>query len=174
MLTSRAATRSSSLVQTSAKCLSSSQQHGYATAHAISNPTLAGIEKRWETMPPEEQANLWMALRDRMKNDWHELTLQERKAAYWIAFGPHGPRKLPEPGENMKVFGWTAVGVGVSFVVFFIIRSFAGPPPSTMTKEWQEATNEYLKEQKAEPISGISSEGYSGKGHVQSKPAKPE
>ena len=48
--------------------------------HAISNPTLSQIEKRWEGMPPQEQADLWMALRDRMKNDWHELTLQERKA----------------------------------------------------------------------------------------------
>lgn len=49
-------------------------------AHAISNPTLADIEKRWEGMPPQEQADLWMALRDRMKTDWHELTLQEKKA----------------------------------------------------------------------------------------------
>lgn len=56
------------------------QQTRSATQHAISNPTLAGIEKRWEGMPPQEQADLWMALRDRMKNDWHELTLQERKA----------------------------------------------------------------------------------------------
>lgn len=31
-------------------------------------------------MPPQEQAELWMALRDRMKTDWHELTLQEKKA----------------------------------------------------------------------------------------------
>ncbi len=49
-------------------------------AHAISNPTLANIEKRWEAMPPQEQADLWMALRDRMKGDWNELTLQEKKA----------------------------------------------------------------------------------------------
>ena len=49
-------------------------------AHAISNPTLAGIEKRWEAMPPQEQAELWMQLRDRMKVDWHEMTLQEKKA----------------------------------------------------------------------------------------------
>jgi cytochrome c oxidase subunit 4 len=49
-------------------------------AHAISNPTLANIEKRWEAMPPQEQAELWMALRDRMKVDWNELTLQEKKA----------------------------------------------------------------------------------------------
>ena len=56
------------------------QQTRSAADHAISNPTLAQIEKRWEGMPPQEQADLWMALRDRMKNDWHELTLQERKA----------------------------------------------------------------------------------------------
>jgi hypothetical protein len=71
-----------------------------------------------------------------------------------------------------------------------------------MTKEWQEATNEYLKvsrsciiphhfstmflasrltcptnilsfqSEKSNPMYGISSEGYSGVGHVQSKSAK--
>lgn len=56
------------------------QQTRLASAHAISNPTLANIEKRWEQMPPQEQAQLWMDLRDRMKTDWHELTLSERKA----------------------------------------------------------------------------------------------
>lgn len=49
-------------------------------AHAISNPTLSNIETRWESMPPQEQADLWMALRDRMKGNWHELTLAEKKA----------------------------------------------------------------------------------------------
>lgn len=29
--------------------------------------------------------------------------------------------------------------------MFLFIHSFAKPPPRTMTKEWQEATNEYLK-----------------------------
>ena len=48
--------------------------------HAISNPTLANIEQRWESMPPQEQADLWMALRDRMKKDWNEMTMQEKKA----------------------------------------------------------------------------------------------
>jgi hypothetical protein len=31
-------------------------------------------------MPPQEQAELWMALRDRMTVDWKELTTQEKKA----------------------------------------------------------------------------------------------
>lgn len=48
--------------------------------HAIANPLLAGIEKRWEAMPAQEQAELWMKLRDRMKNSWHDMTMQEKKA----------------------------------------------------------------------------------------------
>jgi cytochrome c oxidase subunit 4 len=62
------------------------QQTRAASAHAISNPTLAGIEKRWEVMAPQEQAELWMALRDRMKVDWHELTLQEKKAGIYAHY----------------------------------------------------------------------------------------
>lgn len=48
--------------------------------HAISNPELANIEKRWEQMEPQEQAELWMKLRDRMKTNWHDLTWMEKKA----------------------------------------------------------------------------------------------
>ena len=70
----------------------------------------------------------------------------------------------------------------------------AAPPPKTLTKEWQEASNERAKELNLNPITGmystnynilcrlisymrlfsflflgISSEGYSGKGFVQAK-----
>ncbi|KAI1495849.1 cytochrome c oxidase subunit IV [Biscogniauxia marginata] len=141
-----------------------------ASTHAISNPTLANIEKRWEGMPSTEQAELWMALRDRMKENWAELTLPEKKAAYWIAFGPHGPRAQAPADEGRKVALYTAIGILTSFVIFASIRAFGGQPPSTMNKEWQEASNEYLKNQRADPLTGISSEGYSGKGQVQSPP----
>lgn len=40
---------------------------------------------------------------------------------------------------------YTAIGVGISAALFYGIHAFARPPPRTMTKEWQEATNEYLK-----------------------------
>ena len=65
--------------------------------------------------------------------------------AWWIAFGPHGPRALTPPGEWRSVFFLTFVGLGVSAVIFYAIQLLARPPPKTMTKEWQEATNEYLK-----------------------------
>ncbi|KAL9639477.1 MAG: hypothetical protein Q9204_001076 [Flavoplaca sp. TL-2023a] len=147
-------------------------QRRYAGIHAISNPTLAGIEKRWEGMPPQQQADLWMALRDRMKVNWHEMTLQEKKAAYWIAFGPHGPRSLPPPGEGKKIFWYTMLGVGVSGVIFLLIRTQSRPPPKTMTAQYQAMTNDYLKAQRTEAITGVSSQGYKGKGMIQSKPRK--
>ncbi len=65
-------------------------------AHAISNPTLANIEKRWEGMPPQEQADLWMALRDRMKVNWAELTLQEKKAGAFLSLSPLPPLQKPQ------------------------------------------------------------------------------
>ncbi|KAG9882936.1 hypothetical protein KCU94_g19040, partial [Aureobasidium melanogenum] len=139
-------------------------------AHAISNPTLANIEKRWEAMPPQEQADLWMALRDRMKVDWTEMTLQEKKAAYWIAFGPHGPRAQTPPGEGKQVFWYTMGGLAVTAVIFFGIRAGARGTPHTMNKEYQEASDAYLKENNVEPITGISAEDYKGGFMVQSPP----
>jgi len=112
-----------------------------------------------------------MALRDRMKVDWHELTPQEKKAAYWIAFGPHGPRAEAPPGEGAYIVKITLYCVGISGLLFWLTRHFANPPPKTMSKEWQEASNEYLKEQNVEPITGLSSAGYKGPGMVQSKPS---
>ncbi|KAL8939071.1 MAG: hypothetical protein Q9211_002910 [Gyalolechia sp. 1 TL-2023] len=155
-------------------CLVQGRQHQrrYAGIHAISNPTLAGIEKRWEGMPPQEQADLWMALRDRMKTDWHEMTLQEKKAAYWIAFGPWGPRAVPPPGEGRIIFGQVLLAVAIATVIFAIERQFARAPPKTMSAQYQAMTNEYLKRQNTEPITGVSSEGYTGKGMIQSKPTK--
>lgn len=122
-------------------------------------------------MPPPEQAELWVELRERMKVDWHELTLQEKKAAYWISFGPHGPRAGSPPGETRQVITIVVAALAASTVIFFGVHSLSRPPPRTMTKEWQEATNEYLKKERINPIYGESSEGYTGKGAVQSAPA---
>lgn len=68
-----------------------------ASSHAISNPTLANIEKRWEGMPLQEQAELWMALRDRMKENWQDLTLQEKKAGECCR--PELPTSLSSHGD---------------------------------------------------------------------------
>jgi len=66
------------------------------------------------------------------------------RIAYWIAFGAHGPRAVAPPGEGWKVLGYTLAGIAVSFGLFATVRAFARGPPATMTKEYQEASNEYL------------------------------
>ncbi|KAH6877323.1 cytochrome c oxidase subunit IV family [Thelonectria olida] len=163
-------TQASSLLRKSLVRSSPALASRAASTHAISNPTLANIEKRWEGMPLQEQADLWMALRDRMQINWNEMTLQEKKAAYWIAFGPHGPRAVDPPGTNARVAWGVAIGLGVSVGLFALVRFFAAPVPYTMSKEYQEQSNEFLINQKSDPFTGITSPGYNGKGMVQSPP----
>lgn len=67
------------------------------------------------------------------------------RIAYWVAFGPHGPRTLPPPGENWTIFKYTVLGVAVSGVLFWLIRMNARPAPKTMNAQYQEMTNEYLR-----------------------------
>lgn len=66
--------------------------------------------------------------------------------AYFIAFGPHGPRRPPPPDEGRKVLFLSVAVCFGAFAVFAFTRMFASPiRPRTMTKEWQEATEEYMK-----------------------------
>jgi cytochrome c oxidase subunit 4 len=46
------------------------------------------------------------------------------------------------------------IGVAVAGGIFFGTRGFARGSPRTMTKEWQEATNEYFRENNIEHVTG--------------------
>lgn len=66
--------------------------------------------------------------------------------AYYIAFGPHGPRRPPPPDEGRNVFLLSSAVIAGAIAIFAMTRMFANPVrPRTMTKEWQEASEEYLK-----------------------------
>lgn len=79
-ISARAALVRPANVQAARRVVGVEQLQKRQSSHAVSSPTLADIEKRWDGMPPQEQAELWMELRDRMKNEWTKLTLQEKKA----------------------------------------------------------------------------------------------
>lgn len=115
-----------------------------ASGHAISNPTLANIEKRWESMPSREQADLWMALRDRMKENWNDLTLAEKKAGesrHCPTDDTQHPRSrrpsqkstittpaLPSNGGWIALTGrgqWTLRGAGKAGGLFIACRGIA-------------------------------------------------
>ena len=101
--------------------------------------------------------------------------------AYFVAFGPHGPRTpTSQPGDSLKIFLSVAGLVGLTVVLHQIVRRFGAlifpsclfvwvgiahfrwkiagqSEPKTMSKEWQEASNERAIEQKLNPISGTFS-----------------
>jgi len=143
---------------------------GAASSSRIAPIPLSNIEAQWEKMSSEEHVSVHQQLEVLQKKDWKELSIDEKKAAYYVAFGPHGPRTpVSPPGQAFKVITGISVMIGVATLMYFGVRAMAPPPPKTMTKEWQEASNERALEQKMNPITGIASEGYAGKGFVTEK-----
>ncbi|KAE8210050.1 hypothetical protein CF319_g3722 [Tilletia indica] len=129
--------------------------------------SLPNIEARWASLSKEEQFGVFRLLEEIQKKDWKELSLDEKKAAYFISFGPHGPRKpVVQPGQGIRTFIGVAVSVAASIAVFYGFRSLAAAPPKTLTTEYQEQMTQKAIEQNQNPITGIASEGYKGQGHV--------
>jgi len=149
---------------------SSSSASPSVTASRVAPVPLSNVEALWAKLNGDEKLAVHEQLESLQLKDWKTLSVDEKKAAYYVAFGPHGPRApTSAPGEGFKVFLGTTALVGAAGVLFFVLQHFASPPPKTLTKEWQEASNERAKEMNLNPITGISSEGYSGKGFVQAK-----
>lgn len=82
-----------------------------------------------------------LQLDDRSTIEYFSLTYL--LSAYYIAFGAHGPRAQTPKGEGLRVVGKVTQLVAAAVAIFFSIHYFAGPKPGTMSKEWQEASNEY-------------------------------
>jgi len=153
-----------------AEVASSSSPAPSVTASRVAPVPLTNVEALWTKLNGDEKLAVHEQLEALQLKDWKILSVDEKKAAYYVAFGPHGPRApTSAPGEGFKVFLATVGLVGLGGVLFFAVQAFAAPPPKTLTKEWQEASNERAKKMNLDPISGISSEGYSGKGFVQAK-----
>ncbi|KAG9040242.1 Cytochrome c oxidase subunit 5A [Tulasnella sp. JGI-2019a] len=131
---------------------------------------VSNIEAQWANLSNKEQMEVYEQLLEVQKKDWKSMSLDEKKAAYYISFGPHGPRKpIDAPGAQWKIFMLTTGIVGAATAAFLLIRSDAPPAPKSMSKEWQLAANEKAKEEGSNPFTGIASEGYKGKGYVTTK-----
>ncbi|KAJ7664734.1 COX4, subunit IV of cytochrome c oxidase [Mycena rosella] len=166
------------ILQARHRCLATTAGHAPAAAHApAAEPKrtavipLSNIEAQWALFSPDEKSSVADQLEELQKRDWKLLSVDEKKAAYFVAFGPHGRRTpIHAKGDGFKIFGATMGLCGIAGLLFLAIRSVCDPPPpKTMSKEWQEAMNERAIEQKMNPITGISSEGYKGKGFVTHK-----
>ena len=72
----------------------------------------------------DRQYSVYKQLEEVQRKNWKELTRDEMRGAYYVAYGEHGPRKnLSPPGTGMKVFLGTVLGVSLGLAIFFSIRS---------------------------------------------------
>ncbi|KWU43159.1 cytochrome c oxidase subunit IV, partial [Rhodotorula sp. JG-1b] len=113
------------------------------------------IEASWKSLTPTEQEQTFKHLEELQKKDWKELSLDEKKAAYYVAFGPHGPREPIQADGGKTLMGVTAA-VAVAGLIFYMVRKGGKETPATLTREWQEATDERLREQRSDPFTGVS------------------
>ncbi|KAI9313620.1 cytochrome c oxidase subunit V [Dichotomocladium elegans] len=136
----------------------------YSAPSKTTEVSLANIESRWASMSPSERSAITKHVEEAQLGDWKALTADQRKAAYYVAFGAHGPRApVTKPGHGLKVVAGVAGVLGVSVGLMQLTRA-GGKTPKTMSPEWREKSTEYMRSQNSNPISGISSENYSGKG----------
>ncbi|KAG0143211.1 hypothetical protein CROQUDRAFT_81320 [Cronartium quercuum f. sp. fusiforme G11] len=134
--------------------------HQSSSASSATVPSISNIEAAWKEMTPQEQESIFHHLEGLQKKDWKQLSLDEKKASYWVSFGPHGPREpIHPPGSGIKLLLGVTGCVTAGVAIFTVIRLNAPEPPRTMTKEWQEAATERAKEQKMDPFTGASAEG---------------
>ncbi|KAG8217996.1 COX4, subunit IV of cytochrome c oxidase [Butyriboletus roseoflavus] len=147
---------------------SASTSTASASSSSLSPIPLSNVEAQWEKLSKTDQATVQRQLEEIQKQDWKSLSVDEKKAAYYVAFGPHGPRTpVSQPGDGLKVTLYTMGLIGVAGLISWAVHARAPPPPRTITREWQEASNERALEQKMDPFTGIASEGYAGKGFVR-------
>lgn len=127
-----------------------------ASTAALSQASIANLENRWEKLPETDRKTVIESLAERQKLPWNQLSAQEKKAAYYISFGEWGPRRPLYNTEEKKSIIWgTALGLFICTALFFGFRHFR-TVPVTMNKEWQEKSDEYLKEKHANPFRGYS------------------
>lgn len=83
---------------------------------------LSNVEAQWESMNLDDKILVQEQLEELQKRDWKGLSIDEKKAglllvrpfppnllttlsAYYVAFGPHGPRApAGKPGDGVKIF----------------------------------------------------------------------
>ena len=134
-------------VRVARRGLTTAAAHPTTSAAASSAPRaaipLANIEAQWERMSSEDQVAVHEQLEELQKKNWKELSLAEKKAgmfpfpdipyardvhclptAYYVSFGPHGPRApINPPGTTLKVALGVSGLLAATGVVWFATRS---------------------------------------------------
>ncbi|KAJ3222701.1 AP-3 complex subunit sigma-2 [Clydaea vesicula] len=125
--------------------------------HSISKRSISsvsGIETRWTKMPECEQGAVADFLAEKQAGDWKLMTLEEKRAAYFIAFGNYGSRTPPNPAYKYRVMSWVAGIFGLSVVCWQLWIAKMNPKKKTMSAEWEAVRIANAAEGRHNPFTG--------------------
>ncbi|KAI8914911.1 cytochrome c oxidase subunit IV family [Powellomyces hirtus] len=121
----------------------------------VSPAALAQIETRWAKLPECEQGAIADLLAEKQKGDWNKMTLEEKRAAYWIAYGPYGARTPHDPAMKWKVLGWSLTFTAIAVGVWVYWTANVIPELRTQTPEWKAEEERRAIENKQNPFTGV-------------------
>ncbi|KAJ3139782.1 Cytochrome c oxidase subunit 5A [Physocladia obscura] len=137
--------------------------------------SIRGLETRWGKLPEAEQGAIADRIAAAEKADWKAMSLEEKRAAYFIAYGAHGARNQKDPNLTKAVWSWVALFIGISGGIFAywetreLLQSESyhltdltkrsnekteKPQIRTMTPEWKAAEDARAIELKQNPFQG--------------------
>ncbi|RUS77065.1 hypothetical protein EGW08_015177 [Elysia chlorotica] len=99
-----------------------------------------------------------LKLREKEKGDWKSLSLEEKKELYRASFC-QTYSEMHAPTGEWKAFAAALLFafVGAGWLMAFVKKVVYPPPPSTITRDWQEAQLQKMLDQEQGIIAGVSS-----------------
>ncbi|KAI9208783.1 cytochrome c oxidase subunit IV family, partial [Polychytrium aggregatum] len=123
-------------------------------ASTVSDLSIKNIETRWHKLPECEQGAIADVLAEAQKGDWKKLSLDQKRAAYFVAYGTYGPRTLPDPILKYKVATWVGSFLLLTYGLWAYYVNEYTPKLVTQTPEWQEDEKVRAIEAKQNPYYG--------------------
>lgn len=108
--------------------------------------TLKYIPQQWVKLPEAEQAFISDALALKQKQPWSELSLEEKRAIYFIAYGNYNSRTPENPANKYRVFGYVTLTVLLAIGCWSYWLSNVVPKVHTQEPDWVAAQNERARE----------------------------
>ncbi|XP_028392536.1 cytochrome c oxidase subunit 4 isoform 2, mitochondrial-like [Dendronephthya gigantea] len=127
----------------------------FATEVAIS-----GAPKFEPYSPVEVERNdIAESLLEKAKKPWTELSKDDKIAIYRASF-PYTIESMAQQESHTKeIVGAVSILLAISLTFFLFLRKYvSAEAPSTINEEWEKATVEKLKKNRANPITGVSSQ----------------
>lgn len=99
-----------------------------------------------------------MALREKEKGDWKNLTIDEKKTLYRASFRQTFAEIRAPTGEWKLILGWTLGAISLGLWIFMWMKKFVYPPlPESFTPEGKAATLKRMIQLRVNPIEGLAS-----------------